>query len=65
MKSKKLDDAHAVAINRDHWDVPLRVALRPYMVFCRQIDGELQELVARWAHTAAPNTRRMRLLGRR
>ena len=65
MKSKKLDTAHAVAINRDHWDVPLRVALRPYMVFCRRIEGGLEELVAQWAHTAAPNTKRMRLLRRR
>ena len=56
MKSEKLDFAHAVAIARDHWDVPVRVRWRPYLRFSRRLDDELRKLVARWAHTAAPGT---------
>ena len=47
--------AEAVAITRDHWDVPVRVGLRPYVRFSLNMSRELEKLVARWAHTAAPN----------
>lgn len=60
MKTQKRDFARAVLIARDHWDVPVRVRLRPYLCFIRRLDGELEQLVAKWAHTAAPNA-----LGRR
>ena len=60
MKSQKSDLARAVLITRDHWDVPVRVRLRPYLCFSRRLDGELEKLVAQWVHTAAPNA-----LGRR
>ncbi len=60
MSGEKLKLARNVRIARDHWDVPVRVRLRPYLRFCRQIDGELEELVARWIHTMAPNSRSSR-----
>jgi hypothetical protein len=55
MRAEKKDIARALLIARDHWDVPVRVRLRPYVEFVRRLDGELETLVARWAHTAAPN----------
>lgn len=54
MKGHKSDLARALLIARDHWDVPVRVRLRPYVEFSRWMDGELEKLVARWVHTAAP-----------
>ncbi len=55
MKSEKQDFARALLIDRDYWDVPVRVRLRPYVQFIHRLDGELEKLVARWAHIAAPN----------
>ena len=55
MKSEKQDFARALLIARDYWDVPVRVLLGPYVRFIRRLDDELETLVARWAHTAAPN----------
>jgi hypothetical protein len=53
MKSQGQDLARALRIARDCWDVPVRVRLEPYVEFIRRLDGELEKLVARWAHTAA------------
>jgi hypothetical protein len=39
----------------DHRDVLSKVAKRSYRKFSRWLDRELEQLVARWAHTAAPN----------
>ena len=58
MASEKLKFSGKVKIARSHWDVPVRVGLRPYMQFNRWLDGELEKLVARWSHTAAPNAAR-------
>ncbi len=55
MKSQKQGFAQAVLIDRDHWDVPLRVRLPQYLRFSRQLNRQLAKLVARWAHAAAPN----------
>lgn len=60
MKSEKQDLARGLRIDRDHWDVPIRVRLRPYLLFSRRLDGELHKLVGQWVHTAAPGA-----LGRR
>ena len=60
MRAENKEIAHALLIARDHWDVPVRVRLRPYVEFIRWIDNELETLVARWAHTAAPNAMRWR-----
>jgi hypothetical protein len=42
----------------EHSDVPLKVAGRSYRRFASWLDGQISRLVARWAHTAAPSTRR-------
>jgi hypothetical protein len=55
MTSENTQLARAVKIGRGYWDVPVRVGLRPYVRFTLWMDGQLQKLVARWAHTAAPN----------
>lgn len=55
MKSPKLDFARSVPITRRHWDVPIPVRVLPYVRFICRLDDQLQELVAQWAHTAAPN----------
>jgi len=60
MKSQKHDFARSVVISRRHWDVPMRVGLRPYFRFTWWLDEELRGLVARWAHTAAPNASRLK-----
>ena len=39
----------------DHGEVPLKVARRSYLRFTRWVDGELERLVARWVHAAAPS----------
>jgi hypothetical protein len=54
MKSDKSDlslrwDVHDVS------DVPIQVPRGPYRRFARRIDRELEKLVARWIHAAAPN----------
>jgi len=58
MKSEKfnhcLDDWDA----HDPIEVPVRVPARSYREFSRWMDRELAKLVARWAHTAAPNASR-------
>jgi len=58
MKSEKshrcLDRCEGV----DPADVPLRVSAHSYREFSRWMDRELAKLVARWAHTAAPNASR-------
>jgi hypothetical protein len=60
VKSDKRDLTRALLISRDYWDVPVRVRLLNYVQFIRRLDGELEELIAQWAHTAAPNARRRR-----
>lgn len=54
-----------VSIGREHWDVPVRVELRPYLDFNRRINMHLQQLVARWAKNAAPISRKFHLRSRR
>ena len=54
MKSKQAADNQYVAIGRIHWDVPVRIPLRPYVEFVGWLDDELEKLVDRWAPTAPP-----------
>ena len=58
MSSDKLIADEGVLIGRHHWDVPVRVELRSYLRFSRRMDIQLRRLVARWAHTASPESRR-------
>ncbi len=48
MKSKLSNFAKEALITRHRWEQPVRVPLRAYVEFCRQMDSELQKLVARW-----------------
>jgi hypothetical protein len=57
MSSNKLSSGEGVTITRDHWDVPLRVRLRAYLRFSRQIDKQLHRLVVHWSHAASPYAR--------
>ena len=57
MSNQNLTVVKGVAIGRNHWDVPVPVALQPYLRFNRRLDGQLRRLVASWAHTAAPCAR--------
>ena len=59
MSNQNLTVGAGVAIGRKHWDVPVRVALQPYLRFSHRLDGQLRRLVASWAHTAAPCARGM------
>ena len=38
----------------EHWDVPIRVRLVPYVAFSRRLDGQLEKLVRQWLPKAAP-----------
>ncbi len=48
------------ALTREHWDVPIRVRLLPYVEFSRWLDGELDKLVTQWAGYASPSARNQR-----
>ncbi len=41
-------------------DVPLKVSYEAYVQFDVWLSEQLEELVGRWAHTAAPNAHRGR-----
>jgi len=49
MNNEKVPAAAMLRMERIHWDVPVRVELSNYLRFSRRLDGQLQELVARWA----------------
>ncbi|MHC4398228.1 MAG: hypothetical protein ACYTG0_00955 [Planctomycetota bacterium] len=57
MKSDKFN-ADLCREMRDFSETPIRIARVPYQEFTRWMDGQLEELVARWAHLAAPNAAR-------
>jgi hypothetical protein len=47
--------AGMVSISAEHWDVPMRVELRPYLEFNRSIALQLRELEARWEKQSHPS----------
>jgi hypothetical protein len=49
MKSPQQESLFSEALTRDHWDVPIRVRLLPYVEFTAWLDEELEKLVERWA----------------
>ena len=51
-------DANPVWQLAESIDVPVNVDARSYLRFTRWLDGELDRLVARWAHQAVPNVTR-------
>ena len=60
MKGQKTSIARSLQFERVRWNVPLPVPMRSYVQFSRWMDRELEHLVARWSHAAAPNVSRMR-----
>jgi hypothetical protein len=48
MKNIKEKLADRINIDPEHWDVPMRVQLRPYLEFNRRMACQLRELVERW-----------------
>jgi hypothetical protein len=57
MNSPQQESPFSEALTRNHWDVPIRVRLMPYVEFTCWLDEELEKLVERWAEKAAPNAR--------
>jgi hypothetical protein len=57
MDNQKTNVVEGVVIGREHWDVPVRVDLRSYLRFSRQMDCQVRRLVVRWAHAASPWSR--------
>ncbi len=57
MNNDKGNPDYGVVLGREHWDVPLKVELRPYLHFSRRIDAQLRRLVVRWSHAASPSAR--------
>jgi hypothetical protein len=39
---------------RDHWDVPIRVRLVPFVEFSHWMDEALEQLIDQWWDKAAP-----------
>jgi hypothetical protein len=54
MESNHAQRTHYMPVGRNFWDEPLRIHLKRFKRFDRQMDRELRRLVDRWAHTAAP-----------
>jgi len=54
MKSKAAPTAGYVAIGRIHWDVPVKIPLRPYVEFVGWLDEELDKLTNLWAPRSPP-----------
>jgi hypothetical protein len=53
------------SLTRNHWDVPIRVRLLPYVEFSRWMDGELEKLVAQWWDHAAPAVKKKQFADQR
>jgi hypothetical protein len=49
-----------VNMSSEHWDVPMRVELRPFLEFNRRMACQMRELVERWeGHTPKEQPRPM------
>jgi hypothetical protein len=55
MNSHPQHAAGTGSLTREHWDVPIRVRLVPYVEFSRWLDAELKRLVWQWSDKAAPS----------
>jgi hypothetical protein len=51
---------HYMPVGRNYWDEPLRLHLKRFKRFDRQMDRQLRKLIQRWQHTAAPNAQAVR-----
>jgi hypothetical protein len=60
MDTNRLQRTYYMPVGRYYWDEPLKIHLKRFKRFDRQMDRQLRKLMARWQHTAAPNTQRLR-----
>jgi hypothetical protein len=60
MESDRLQRTHYMPVGRNFWDEPLKIHLKRFKRFDRQMDRQLRKLTARWQHAAAPNAYRSR-----
>ena len=60
MKGHSENSVFSGVLGPEHWDVPIRVRLVPYLEFSRRLDGQLVKLVARWSDKAAPSANQPR-----
>ena len=60
MNSPQQKSEFSGALTREHWDVPIRVRLLPYVDFSRWLDMELDKLVGQWAAYASPSAKNQR-----
>ena len=60
MNTQPQSETPAESLTREHWDVPIRVRLAPYVAFSHWLDGEIEKLVLRWQGKAAPCALRRR-----
>ena len=56
MKTPHPQSEFSGALTRNHWDVPLRVRLLPYVEFSCWLDGELEKLVSRLVQSGRPRS---------
>lgn len=63
MKSIQKPSLLSGVLTREHWDVPIRVRLLPYVGFSHWMDKELEKLVDRWWNRAAPCAKKKRRIG--
>jgi hypothetical protein len=60
MSGEYLNIEDSVLIGHQSWYAPLSVSMPAFRQFTHRIDAQLRQLVARWAHAAAPNARAIR-----
>ena len=60
MESDRFQRTHYMPIGRNYWDEPLKIHLKRFKRFDRQMDRQLRKLIARWQYAAAPNAQRLR-----
>jgi hypothetical protein len=58
MKSTPEQSTSPGSLTRDHWDVPIRVRLLPFVEFSHRLDEELESLVTQWLDKSAPCARK-------
>lgn len=55
MESNTVGERFELALDPSYWDVPVNLPARRFNTFSRKLDRQLQRLVRRWVHLAAPN----------
>lgn len=56
MTGKNIDPSpQPIEIGWAHWELPVQVSRNAFTAFGRKLEEDLDKLVARWIHAAAPN----------